>query len=181
MPPAPGAPGPTTAPPEHPPRGRGWRETGSWAYVTPHANWRGDWSYGTFANGNLCLGTGPTCPNWPGATQTADGSSQGTSPPTYTVWWGSIIRDRADATGLQYLRNRYYDPKTGRFTQQDPIGLAGGMNLYGFADGDPVDFSDPFELSPFDSRKVKCPSIETVQANRTVRRAGEAMTGFMAD
>jgi len=35
-----------------------------------------------------------------------------------------------------------------RFTQEDPIGLAGGVNLYGFADGDPVNFSDPFGLCP---------------------------------
>lgn len=34
----------------------------------------------------------------------------------------------------------------GRFTQEDPIGLAGGLNLYGFAGGDPVNFSDPFGL-----------------------------------
>jgi len=32
------------------------------------------------------------------------------------------------------------------WTQQDPIGLAGGLNLYGFAHGDPVNFSDPFGL-----------------------------------
>lgn len=44
------------------------------------------------------------------------------------------------------MRNRYYDPMTGRFTQQDPIGLAGGLNSYGFASGDPVNFSDPFGL-----------------------------------
>jgi hypothetical protein len=31
-------------------------------------------------------------------------------------------------------------------TQEDPIGLAGGLNLYGFANGDPVNFSDPFGL-----------------------------------
>jgi uncharacterized protein RhaS with RHS repeats len=49
---------------------------------------------------------------------------------------------------MQYMRNRYYDPSTGRFTQQDPIGLAGGMNLYGFASGDPVNFSDPMGLCP---------------------------------
>ena len=29
-----------------------------------------------------------------------------------------------------------------------PIGLAGGLNLYGFANGDPVNFSDPFGLCP---------------------------------
>jgi hypothetical protein len=34
----------------------------------------------------------------------------------------------------------------GQFTQEDPIGLAGGMNLYGFANGDPINFSDPFGL-----------------------------------
>jgi uncharacterized protein RhaS with RHS repeats len=50
---------------------------------------------------------------------------------------------------LMYMRNRYYDPATGRFTQQDPIGLAGGLNLYGFANGDPVNFSDPFGLNPW--------------------------------
>jgi len=38
----------------------------------------------------------------------------------------------------------------GRFTQEDPIGLAGGINLYGFAGGDPVNFSDPFGLCPKD-------------------------------
>lgn len=32
--------------------------------------------------------------------------------------------------------------------QQNPIGLAGGLNLYGFAAGDPVNFADPFGLSP---------------------------------
>lgn len=45
-----------------------------------------------------------------------------------------------------YDGNHRYDPRSGRFTQEDPIGLAGGMNLYGFAGGDPVNFSDPFGL-----------------------------------
>jgi hypothetical protein len=30
----------------------------------------------------------------------------------------------------------------------DPIGLAGGLNAYGFAGGDPVTYSDPFGLCP---------------------------------
>lgn len=37
---------------------------------------------------------------------------------------------------------------TARFTQEDPIGLAGGMNLYGYADGDPINNHDPFGLTP---------------------------------
>jgi uncharacterized protein RhaS with RHS repeats len=47
-----------------------------------------------------------------------------------------------------------YDPNTGRLTQEDPIGLAGGENGYGFADGDPVNFADPFGLA-------KCKASET--------------------
>jgi uncharacterized protein RhaS with RHS repeats len=33
-------------------------------------------------------------------------------------------------------------------TQEDPIGLAGGLNLYGYGEGDPVNNSDPFGLCP---------------------------------
>ena len=54
--------------------------------------------------------------------------------------------------------NRYYDPNAGRFTHEDPIGLAGGMNLYGFAGGDPVNFSDPFGLC-YGPAIVICPQI----------------------
>ncbi|TDM05883.1 MAG: hypothetical protein C4K60_14405 [Ideonella sp. MAG2] len=35
-------------------------------------------------------------------------------------------------TGLCYNTFRYYDPDCGRFISQDPIGLAGGLNLYQF-------------------------------------------------
>src|SRR5215218_9817596 len=41
----------------------------------------------------------------------------------------------ATGSGQHYMRNRYYDPKSGRFTHKDPIGRAGGVNSYGFADG----------------------------------------------
>jgi RHS repeat-associated protein len=53
-----------------------------------------------------------------------------------------------DPTGQIYMRNRYYNPQTGQFRQMDPIGIAGGLNAYGFADGDPVSFADPFGLCP---------------------------------
>jgi RHS repeat-associated protein len=61
---------------------------------------------------------------------------------------GTLIHDKQDGVQTLYRRNRYYDPATGRFTQEDPIGLAGGLNLYGYAGGDPVNYSDPFGLFP---------------------------------
>ena len=48
-----------------------------------------------------------------------------------------------DGTGLYYYRARYYSPGFGRFVAQDPIGLAGGYNVYAYVDGDPVSFTDP--------------------------------------
>jgi len=36
-------------------------------------------------------------------------------------------------TGLHYNTFRYYDPDIGHFISQDPIGLAGGSNLYQYA------------------------------------------------
>ena len=38
-----------------------------------------------------------------------------------------------DETGLYYTTFHCYDPHSGRFTTQDPIGLAGGLNLYQYA------------------------------------------------
>jgi RHS repeat-associated protein len=59
-------------------------------------------------------------------------------------WYGTLIEGQTDASGYLYRRNRYLDPATGRFTQEDPIGLAGGLNAYGFANGDPINYADPF-------------------------------------
>ena len=72
----------------------------------------------------------------------------GRPPRSESVFQGTLLTDKQDGVGTLYRRNRSYDPATGRFTQEDPIGLAGGMNLYGFAGGDPVNFSDPFGLCP---------------------------------
>ena len=51
-------------------------------------------------------------------------------------------------TGLLCLTHRYYDPGTGKFINRDPIGYEGGANLYGFADGNPVNESDPSGFNP---------------------------------
>jgi len=44
---------------------------------------------------------------------------------------------------LYYMRARWYEPQSGRFLSEDPIGLKGGINRYAFALNDPVNFTDP--------------------------------------
>jgi len=48
-----------------------------------------------------------------------------------------------DTDSLYYYRARYYSATMQRFTQSDPIGLLGGINLYGYVDGNPVSMVDP--------------------------------------
>lgn len=51
-------------------------------------------------------------------------------------------------TGLHYNYFRDYDPKLGRYTQSDPIGLSGGFNPYGYVGNQPFSMSDEFGLKP---------------------------------
>lgn len=159
---------------------------GSWAGFTPLEDWRGSYWGGRRTNGSACDSTCPA--EWPSGAVNAFGRELGIEPATYTTWHGSLIRGRKDANGLTYLRNRYYDPTTGQFTQPDPIGLAGGLNLYGYADGDPINKSDPFGLCP---GRPGCPkgnfsgatamavlqSLSTLRDNLTPRVSLDVMAG----
>ena len=51
-------------------------------------------------------------------------------------------------TGLHYNHYRFYDPATGRYLTPDPVGLVGGINLYGYVLNDPVNYIDPMGLNP---------------------------------
>ncbi|MBI0521000.1 RHS repeat-associated core domain-containing protein, partial [Pectobacterium parmentieri] len=57
-----------------------------------------------------------------------------------------------EETGLHYNLFRYYDPVVGRFTTQDPIGLAGGINLYQYAPN-PLGWVEPLGLKCTHSAK----------------------------
>ncbi|HOI92804.1 MAG TPA: RHS repeat-associated core domain-containing protein [Candidatus Rifleibacterium sp.] len=49
-------------------------------------------------------------------------------------------------TGEYWNRHRYYSPALGRFISKDPIGFNGGMNLYRYADNNPVLLTDAYGL-----------------------------------
>ena len=57
----------------------------------------------------------------------------------WALWFGQ-------ETEIYYMRARWYDPGTGRFLSEDPIGLDGGINPSVFAGDDPVNGSDPSGL-----------------------------------
>jgi RHS repeat-associated protein len=58
-------------------------------------------------------------------------------------WTG---REYDAETGFYYFRARYYEPAARRFVQEDPIGYAGGGNLYQYAEGMVQDGRDPSGL-----------------------------------
>jgi len=77
---------------------------------------------------------------------------------------------KTDNTGLIFMRARYYSPHLGRFINQDPIGLSGGINLYAYAGGEPISYIDPFGLSRLDS--------ESGTGNWWTRRLDNVQTGL---
>jgi RHS repeat-associated protein len=111
--------------------------------MIPHTNWRGLYDSGTLPSGALLT----THVDWPGRRLLTYLQPMPEALPRGR-WYGSLVAEKTDQSGLMYMRNRYYDPATGQFTRADPIGLVGGMNPFGFANGDPLTFSDPFGLCP---------------------------------
>ena len=69
-------------------------------------------------------------------------------------------------SGLYYMGARYYDPLSGRFLSEDPAGLAGGLNLYSYGYGDPINLADPTGLDPtmLDSMRIRAPFTCTDRA-----------------
>jgi RHS repeat-associated protein len=119
-----------------------------WPIVTimPLWNARGRWDTGIFSQLTETLGDTThalrvTFQNgWQSYALTPPGPPQS--------WLGSVLEDEHDQTGTFYRRARVYDPATGQFTQEDPLRLGGGLNSYGFVNGDPVNYDDPFGLRP---------------------------------
>lgn len=63
----------------------------------------------------------------------------------YAGSWGYQAHDVPNGDPVPFLHVgwRYYDPATGRFLQRDPIGIAGGWNIYEYAGSRPLAGVDP--------------------------------------
>ncbi|HYW10028.1 MAG TPA: DUF4951 domain-containing protein [Longimicrobium sp.] len=114
----------------------------------PLSNWRGLYDAAVFADGSTVQdGFDLTQIEWPAKNYRAYFDYVAPENTRPQVWVGSLMTHKRDASGQLYMRNRYFDPASGRFTQEDPIGIAGGLNLYAFGGGDPVSYTDPYGLS----------------------------------
>ena len=78
-----------------------------------------------------------------------DWGTTGTNPTPF-AWLGGHGVQRvavSDHLGPLYLtRYRLYSASLNRFLSSDPLGLAGGLNLYAYAEGDPLSYIDPLGL-----------------------------------
>ena len=70
-----------------------------------------------------------------------------------------------DESGLVYLRARYYDPGTQQFISRDPaVGRTG--QPYGYANGNPINYTDPAGLWPGSLSEQTGPKGPIVQEGR---------------
>lgn len=75
-------------------------------------------------------------------------ASGGTTPAAVDFLFGYAGGIYDGETGNQYHQARYYDSALGRFLSEDPGSFAGGdANLYRYAQGDPVNNTDPAGLA----------------------------------
>ena len=91
--------------------------------------------------------------------------------------------DRAGTgdTGFILCTHRYYDPTLARWLTEDPIGEAGGMNLYGYCEGNPVmgfdiDGKDTISIDSRIQRKYWFGYYQIHMTTDTLGKTGGLMT-----
>ncbi|MDD3020690.1 MAG: DUF6531 domain-containing protein [Alphaproteobacteria bacterium] len=74
---------------------------------------------------------------------TSDGFGVGSTSGSRTVNLRMAGQYYDAESGLFYNWNRYYNPVIGRYISSDPIGIAGGLNTFLYAEASPVMYNDP--------------------------------------
>jgi len=69
--------------------------------------------------------------------------------PNFVQLYSFTSREFDIEIGSYFYRARNYDGASGRFLTSDPIGLAGGLNLYIYAESNPLRFTDPTGLDVY--------------------------------
>ena len=70
--------------------------------------------------------------------------------PSFVQPYTFTARELNSETGLYFYRTRYYEAATGRFLQEDPLGMVSGdLNLYGYVGARPVTLTDPTGECPW--------------------------------
>jgi len=107
-----------------------------------HYDWRGDTVALSDSTGNVTARLSYS----PYGVPTVE-SGTVTTPFCFNGKWGVMT----ETSGLLSMQARYYSPIMQRFLNEDPSGFDGGVNLYAFANGDPIDLMDPFGLGAVDN------------------------------